>query len=127
MIQAGELFGQRREWFRRPGEVGIRRMNGVMGIWSMTGLWLVRMRVSISGRDWWWTGCGSVHMLEMLVVDRNMGVIRLVPAIRVRSSACAVGGSRRHSRGVAIQAVVWWRLAVLLSVPIVIRVRIIIT
>ena len=67
----------------------------------------------------------------MLVVDW-MGMIRLVSAIRIRSSAWSVGGPRCHSRGsvgrkVAIQAVVWWRLSVLLSVPIVIRVRIIIT
>ena len=71
-------------------------------------------------------------MLEMLVVDRMMGMIWLVSAIRVRSSARAIGRSRCHSRGsvgwgMTIRAVVWGRLGVLLSVPIVIQVRIIIT
>ena len=71
-------------------------------------------------------------MLEMLVVDWMMGMIWLVSAIRIRSSACAVGRPRCHSRGsmgwrVAIQAVVWWRLGVLLSVPVVIQVRIKVT
>ena len=70
-------------------------------------------------------------MLEMLVVDR-MGMIRWVPTIRKRSSAWSVGRPRCHSRGgvrrkVTIQAVVWWRLSILLTVPIVIRVWIIIT
>ena len=70
-------------------------------------------------------------MLEMLVVDR-MGMIRWVSAIRIRSSARSIGRSRCHPRGsmrreVTVQAVMWWRLSVLLSVPIVIRVRIIIT
>lgn len=114
--------------------VGIRRVNGVMGKWDMSGLRLVRVRGSVSGRDRWWTWCGSVHMLEMLVVDRKMGIIRLVCAIRIRSSACPIGRPRCHSGGsmrrrmaIHIQAVVWCRLGVLLGVPIMIWVWIIIT
>ena len=71
-------------------------------------------------------------MLEMLVVDWMRGMIWLVSAIRIRSSAYAIGGPRCHSRGsmrwgMAIQTVVRGWLGVLLSVPIVIHVRIIIT
>ena len=69
-------------------------------------------------------------MLEMLVVDR-MGMIRWVPTIK-RSSAWSIGRSRCYSRGsmrrkVIIQAVMWGRLSILLTIPIVVRVRIIIT
>jgi hypothetical protein len=67
-------------------------------------------------------------MLEMLVVDRKMGMIWLVTAIRIRSSAYAIRRPCCHSRGcvrwgMAIQAVVWWWLGVLLRVTILIHVR----
>lgn len=70
-------------------------------------------------------------MLEMLVVDRMMGVIWLVSTIRIRSSAYAIGRSCCHSWGsvrwgMAIRAVMWWWLGVLLSVPIVVHIRIIV-
>jgi len=29
--------------------VGIRRVNGVMRVWRMSGLWFVRVRVGVSG------------------------------------------------------------------------------
>jgi len=71
-------------------------------------------------------------MLEMLVVDRMMRMIWLVSTIRIRSSACPIGRPHCHPRGgmgwgMAIQTIVWGWLGVLLSVPIVIQVRIIIT
>ena len=67
-------------------------------------------------------------MLEMLVVDR-MRMIWWVSAIRIQSSAYAIGRSRCHSRGsvrweMTIQTVVRWWLGVLLSVAILIYVRI---
>ena len=50
MVQPRELFGQWGKWLYRPGEmVRSRRMNGVMGIWSMSGLRFVRVRISVSG------------------------------------------------------------------------------
>lgn len=68
-------------------------------------------------------------MLEMLVVDR-MRMVLWMSAIRIRSSAYAIGRPRCHSWGcvrwgMTIQPILWW-LGVLLSVAIVIYVRIII-
>ena len=50
MVQPRKLFWQWRKWLSGPGEVvGIRRVNGIMRVWRMRGLWFVRMGVGVSG------------------------------------------------------------------------------